>query len=135
MSEQVLEIARAGYEAWNHGDLEWFEEHTTEDTEIVPAAGLFPDLEGTYHGIEGWRRFWEVFRAAWSSIDIEVQHLERLSDDDVFGLVRFDGVGRGSGVQASLTFIQWLSFRDGKLARLVVEMPDQKELDLDDPRG
>jgi hypothetical protein len=127
---EVLEIARSGYEAWNRGDIGWFERNTTEDIEVLPVAGLFPDLEDVYRGFEGWTRFWDVFRDAWSSIDVDVQHLEQLTDDDLFGLVRFEGIGRGSGVEASLTFTHWLSFRDGKLARLLVELPDQKELDL-----
>jgi ketosteroid isomerase-like protein len=128
----ALEIASSGYEAWNKGDLAWFEEIATEDIEVVPVPELFPDVEEVYRGFEGFRKFWDVFRAAWSSIDIEILHLEPLSDDHVFALVRFDGIGRGSGVEVSLTFIQWLTFSNGKLARLEVEMPDQKELELAD---
>jgi hypothetical protein len=43
-----------------------------------------------------------------------------------------DGVGRESGVEVSLTFAQWLTFRDGKLARLKVEMPDEGQRTLTD---
>ena len=128
----VLEIARTGYDAWNRGDISWFEESVTDDIEVVTLPELFPDIEAVYRGFAGFRKFWNVFRDAWSSIDIEVQHLELLSDHHIFALVRFDGIGRGSGVEVSLTFIQWLTFRDQKLARLEVEMPDQKELELAD---
>jgi ketosteroid isomerase-like protein len=128
----VLQIARTGYDAWNSGDLSWFEETVSEDIEVLPVPELFPDIEEVYRGFEGFEKFWNVFRDAWSSIDIDVLHLEPLSDDHVFAFVRFNGIGRGSGVKASLTFVQWLTFRDGKLARLEVEMPDQKELELAD---
>ena len=131
MSDELLDLARRGYEAWNRGDGEWFEANLTEDAEVETLAGVFLDLEPVYRGIEGWQRFWEVFRSAWSSIDITVERMEMSSDCEVFAVVKFDGVGRESGVEASLTFHQWLMFRDGKLARLRVELPDQKELELD----
>jgi hypothetical protein len=57
--------------------------------------------------------------------------MEVRSDCEVFAVTKFDGVGRESGIEASLTFHHWLTFRDGKLSHLRVELPDQKELELD----
>lgn len=132
MSDEELEqLARRGYEAWNQGDAEWFEANLAEDVEVETLADVFLDLEPVYRGIDGWRRFWGVFRSPWSSISVELEKVEAVSDCEVFAVARFDGVGRESGVGASLTFHQWLTFQDGKLLRLRVELPDQKELELD----
>ncbi len=129
--EELLKLARRGYEAWNQGDAEWFEANLAEDVEVETLADVFLDLEPVYRGIDGWRRFWGVFRSAWSSIDVELEKVEVVSDCEVFTVAKFDGVGRESGVEASLTFHQWLTFQDGMLTRLRVELPDQKELELD----
>lgn len=133
MPEDLVEQTRSGYDAWNRGDTGWFEENMTEDIEVIPVQGLFPDIEDVYRGKEGWRKFWEVFRSAWSSIDIEVEQIESVSDCEVEAIVRFDGVGRESGVEASLTFAHSLAYRDGKLYRLRVDMPDEGEKKLGQP--
>jgi ketosteroid isomerase-like protein len=129
--EELKQLARRGYEAWNEGDAEWFEANLAEDVEIETLAGVFLDLEPVYRGIDGWQRFWGVFRSAWSSIEVELEGLDVVSDCEVFAIAKFEGVGRESGVEASLTFHHWLTFQDGKLSRLRVDLPDQKELELD----
>jgi ketosteroid isomerase-like protein len=133
MSDQLLEQTRRGYEAWNQGDTGWFEQNLTEDFELLTAPDVFPDLEEAYRGQDGFRKFWEVFRSAWSRIDIEVERIEALSDCEINAVVRFDGVGRESGVEASLTFVHWLTYRDGQLYKLRVEMPDERERKLGQP--
>ena len=133
MPEDLVEQTRSGYDAWNRGDTGWFDENLTDDVEVRTVLGLFPDLDEAYRGQEEFWKFWEVFRSAWSSIDIEVEQIEPVSDCEVEAIVRFDGVGRESGVEASLTFAHSLAYRDGKLYRLRVDMPNEGEKKLGQP--
>ena len=134
MAESNLDIARRGFEAWNRGEPEWFESNTTEDVE-VRTAEVFPDLEDVYNGRDGWQRFWETFRAAWRSVEVTIESLEDAAPDEVLALVRFDGIGRGSGATVSLGFGIWLTFRDEKLARMIVQLPGEAQEEMAERRA
>jgi hypothetical protein len=53
VSEENLELAREGYEAWNRDDLGWFIENMSEDAEMRPIRAAF-DFDEVYYGHEGW---------------------------------------------------------------------------------
>lgn len=127
MPEELLELTRRGYEAWNDGDLEWFRENMAEDVEILTLTEFFPDADPVYHGFEGWKKFWPIFRDAWSSIDVRLERVEAVGECEVYVHVTFEGVGRESGVAVELPLVHWLTFRDGKLTRLHPMTPEEGE--------
>jgi ketosteroid isomerase-like protein len=124
MSEENVETLRRGYDAWNRGDLEASLALVTEDFEFRPLLA-FADLEPVYRGPEGFTQFWNIWRSAWESVVIRVERLEALSDDRMFAIVVFNGIGKGSGAPVSMTFGHIWVFRDGLGARCDVLEPDQ----------
>jgi ketosteroid isomerase-like protein len=123
MSEENLTTARDGYEAWNRGDVDWFLEHMTEDVEVDPLRGV-GDFEKVYHGHDGWRTFWEGWRDAWSRIEIRVERMQDMDEHGVLVLLTFEGEGRASGAEVSMTVSHWLTFRDGLLSGITVMTPE-----------
>ncbi|MGH2981614.1 MAG: hypothetical protein ACRDKV_06195, partial [Solirubrobacterales bacterium] len=77
-----------------------------------------------YRGHEGWKEFWEIWRGEWQSIDISVQRMEDMGEHGVLVLLTFDGVGRASGAEVSMTVSHWLKFRDDQLSGIVVLTPE-----------
>jgi hypothetical protein len=65
------EVARAGYAAWNSGDLETFLETVHPDVLWV-SSGVFPGLRSSYSGHAGMHEFWAAFMEPWEMLEIEV---------------------------------------------------------------
>ena len=126
MSEENLELARHGYEAWNRGDADWLLEHMTENVEVEPLRGV-GDFDKVYSGHEGWKRFWEGWREAWSTIEIRVERMEDMGDQGALALLTFEGVGKGSGAEVSMTVSHWLTFREGQVSAVRVLTPESAE--------
>jgi ketosteroid isomerase-like protein len=126
VSERNLRLARQGYEAWNRGDLAWFIEHLSDDVEAQPVRDL-PGFENLYRGHDGWRRFWDAWRDSWSEIRIGVQRMQDMGKHGVLVLLTFEGVGRTSGSEVTITVSHWLKFRDGRLAGVTVLAPEAAE--------
>jgi ketosteroid isomerase-like protein len=122
MPEQNLETARQGYEAWNRGDLDWFMKNMTEDAEIQPIRGI-ASFDEVYRGPGGWKKFSRVWRGHWSSIEIRVERMEDLGDHGVLVLLKFEGVERARGAEASIGLSHWLTFSDGLLTGITVMTP------------
>ncbi len=72
-----MTLVRQALDAWNRGDLEWLLNHSAPKFEFRTAR-LFPDLELTYRGREGFTRFWNTFRGAWESIVVEADRIGHL---------------------------------------------------------
>jgi len=115
MSEEVEELIRRGYEAWNRGDWVAMEELLAPDFEIdATDRVLNPD---TYEGIDGFRRLVRELGEIWDRWDIEpiefVQQGER-----VFVAHRVRARGKGSGVEVVQTYWSVWTVRDGKGVKL-----------------
>ena len=66
---------RAGLEAWSRGDQESSLVGLDAGIEIVTSQ-LFPGIEPTYKGHDGYRQFWRDFRETWEQIALHVNRLE-----------------------------------------------------------
>ena len=115
MSQEDLEVARAGYEAWSRGDLEAMLETLDDDVEFW-TSGLFPGLEPVYRGHEGMRRYWEDFRSPGKSIRITV-HDFRQRGDQIVALGTFEAVGR-DGLTVHRPAANVLTLREGRGIRV-----------------
>jgi ketosteroid isomerase-like protein len=71
----VKATIRAGLEAWSRGDLEGSLVGLDPDVEIVTSQ-LFPGIEPTYKGHDGYRKFWRDFRETWEQIELRINRLE-----------------------------------------------------------
>jgi ketosteroid isomerase-like protein len=122
VSEESLRLAHQGYAAWNRGDLDWFEQNLADDAQIRPIRDL-PEFDELYVGLDGWKRFWQVWDRKWSGISVE--RVEDLDEHGVLVLLTLEGEGGAS--YGSMPVSHWLQFRDGKLTGLTALAPDAAE--------
>jgi ketosteroid isomerase-like protein len=115
MSQENLDLARKGYEAFARGDLDaaielMHPEIEAHDPPEVPDATI-------YRGREAVRRDWEQTSELMEDFSIDV---ERTFDrgDEVVAFVRFRGRGRGSDAEVEAPMAHVWTFRDGKAVRL-----------------
>jgi ketosteroid isomerase-like protein len=115
MSQENVELARRGVEAFAAGDWEtWFEGFDPE-IEWEETPGLGPDAS-VYRGIEEVRGAVGSWTAMWTEYAFEAcEYLD--AGDDVVVLVQERGRGRRTGASVERKSGQILTFRDGKLIR------------------
>jgi ketosteroid isomerase-like protein len=115
MSQENVELARRGYEAFGRGDLDAVFELFDPEIEAHDPPEM-PDA-ATHRGHEAVRRDWEQTYELFEDFSIEVE--ETLDcGEDVVVFLRYRGRGSESGaeVEASITHV-W-TVRDGKAIRL-----------------
>lgn len=114
MSQQNVDLVRAGYDAFACGDYAFMLDRFDPDIEVTEPAG-FPDAR-TYHGppgvleaIANWAGGWQDFH----------QDVERIIDagDQVVGLVRHHGRGKQSGAPVELRLGYLHTIKNGKIVR------------------
>ena len=102
MSQENVEIVRRGIAAWNRGDLDEVLSVLHAEIEFRPETDhghpIFPGLDPSYHGHQGYRKFWRDFYAIFEGISIDIERTVSDNDHIVF-VSRFHGVVRG-GAQA-----------------------------------
>ena len=112
------DVVRDGYEAWNRRDFGAVLANIHEDVEwrFDADAGAIPEADQVYYGHEGVRRFWDLWVEPWESMSIEPEEL--IEDGDlVVAFVRFEAVGRGSGVRLEAQFTHIYEMDAGKTKR------------------
>ena len=116
MSRENVEVVRAGFEAWNSGDMDAMLAVLHADFEYV-TSGLFPGLAPVYRGHEGFRDFWRDFRETWDWLNIEIDEAQD-ADDRVVVLFTFHARSR-DGLEVHRRFGNVWTFRDGFVSRCV----------------
>jgi ketosteroid isomerase-like protein len=111
------DLLRAGYDAWNRGDLDGWLELLDPDI-VIRTSGAFPDFAPEYRGLERARKFWRQMLEPWEDFRIEVERIEE-EDDIVAAGIRFVARGRDSGVDVELRFGSGIRVRDGVAIELV----------------
>ena len=111
MSQENVEVVRAGFEAWNAGDMDAFRELHDPEV-IVRTVENWPE-RGPYVGREAVMREFERLRETW-----DAESLEPISDFSDAGnrvVVRFiwRGVGHGPDANVEMTYVATL--RKGKV--------------------
>jgi ketosteroid isomerase-like protein len=88
------------------------------DPEIEWTPAVIGGLEGmTYHGYDGWRRYYADREEVFGEGRVEVISCEPVGDDVIVAHIRSTGVGRGSGLatEHKIWSVSW--FRDGRVFR------------------
>ena len=111
MSQENVEVVRAGFDAWNAGDMDALRDLYDPDV-IVRAVEGWPE-PGPYVGREAVIRQWEEQREAF-----DADALEPISDfidaaDRI--VVRFIWHGAGHGPEANLELTGVFTVRKGKI--------------------
>jgi ketosteroid isomerase-like protein len=111
------DLLRAGYDAWNRGDLDGWLELLDPDI-VIRTSGAFPDFAPEYRGLERARKFWRQMLEPWEEFRIEVDRIEE-EGDIAAGAIRFVARGRDSGVDVELRFGSGIRVRDGLAVELI----------------
>lgn len=120
MSQEVLEMVRAGYEAFNRGDTEAAIAPLHPDIEWWPAAD--EPITDPYRGHDGYLRLVAGIREAVPDIQIEVEELF-VAGERVVACLRFWGRGRDSGAPVEIRETHLARLCDGK----VIEVREYRE--------
>jgi ketosteroid isomerase-like protein len=115
VSQENVELARRGYEAWNRDDLDAVLATYHQQFEFR-TSGVFPGLDRVYRGREGFRRFWEDFHGPWESVRIVIEEL-RQSGERVVALYVFEAKGR-DGMAVRRPAANVITYRDGLATRI-----------------
>jgi uncharacterized protein len=120
MSHENVEIVRAGYDAFNRGDVEAGLTPLDPAIEWWPAADE-PSTE-PYRGHDGYRTLVGEIREYVPDIRAEIEEITAIGDYVVICL-RFWGRGRDSGIPVEIRETNVARFRDGK----IVEVREYRE--------
>jgi ketosteroid isomerase-like protein len=117
------ELLLAGYEAWNHDDLDGYLELLHPEVRIS-TSGLFPGLAADYVGRERAATFWRQMHEPWELFRIDVEHIEDEGEWAVASL-RLRARGRDSGVDVDMRFGMAMRASEG----LAVEFLNRSNFD------
>ena len=116
MSQENVEVIRAGYAAWARCDLDtWLE--TLHPAVEFQTSGLFPDLAPIYRGHRGMRSFWESMLAPWESFRLDVERIVE-GHECAAVAIHFRARGKGSGVLTDLRQGHALRFEVGRIVKV-----------------
>jgi ketosteroid isomerase-like protein len=113
------EVVRALFDCHNEGPeafLAALDRFYDPEVEWTPA--VVGGLEGrSYHGYEGWRRYYADREEVFGGGQIEVISCDPVGDDVIVAHIRSTGVGRGSGLatEHKIWSVSW--FRGGRILR------------------
>lgn len=134
MHHQNVELIRAGYEAWNRGDIDAVVSLANSDFEWVAP----PDLVGARggRGRDDFASYLRSFSEVWDDFRCEPQEFWS-AGDTVLVLVRETGRGKLSGARVHHHLVHVWTFREGRAVRMEghVERSDTLERLLPKPSG
>ncbi|MDQ3102335.1 MAG: nuclear transport factor 2 family protein [Actinomycetota bacterium] len=116
MSQENIEVIRAGYAAWGNRELDALLDTMHPEVEFQ-TTGTFPDLEPIYRGHQGMRSFWDAMLVPWDSFRLDVERIVE-GDECAAVAVRFRARGKGSGVLTDLWQGHAVRFKDRRIVKL-----------------
>jgi ketosteroid isomerase-like protein len=127
-----MELAKAGYEAFQRSDVQTVLDLTDPEVEIY----LPPTLpnSGTFHGHEGYMTWLGRWLEAWDDFHIEVRGMEAVGERHVVTAIHQSGIGRGSGIPVEMDVAYMLDIRDGKVIALQMDLSRDEALSVAEQR-
>jgi ketosteroid isomerase-like protein len=113
MSEENVEIVRAGHETFNRRDLDAYLAVTDPDVEFTPYERVIEGL-GPYRGHEDVRRWWNEALETVPDFQVELDDVRDLGDL-VLVRGRLRGHGAGSGAEFDRTYWGLFRCREGRV--------------------
>ena len=111
MSEKIVEVVRAAYEAWNAEDMDALRELYDPDV-IMRAIEGWPE-PGPYVGREAVMRWLAQLRETWDADTLELTSDFIAAGDRVASRQIWHGAGRGPETNMGMTVVQ--TVRDGRI--------------------
>jgi ketosteroid isomerase-like protein len=118
MSQEIVDLARRGYEALAAGDLERVLELIDPDVELEVLTGR-PDLPARLHGHEGFVENIKGLTDVFEDIEIVPEDFVEVGDELVVSIFTA-GHGRSSGIRIENRIVHVWTIRDGKAVRFRV---------------
>jgi ketosteroid isomerase-like protein len=112
MSQENVEIARLGYEAFNRRDVDGVLDLCDPDVEWEDIPSL--DIPAAV-GKDAVRVYFETVMAAWDRVRREPVEIIDLGGDRVLVLCHVTARGRGSGIEVDVRIGDLLTLRDGRV--------------------
>jgi ketosteroid isomerase-like protein len=122
MSQENVEIVRAGLEAYTRRDWDGVLKDTTPDFEFDLSRGVGP--AGGVYRRDQVKELWSDFDELWASFRIEPHEFIEVGDHVVVPWM-FSATGR-DGIEVEAEVIWTFTVREGKVARMVY-YPTRKE--------
>jgi hypothetical protein len=118
MASQNVEALRDVYEHWGRGDWAYIPPIYSDDFEWGWSEE-FPGIAGVYHDTESPNSRLQTWLSPWEHWQVEVEdYIEQ--DETIIVLTRYQGRGKGSGVDVDVAGAHVWQMRDGVALRLEV---------------
>ena len=104
----------AAYEAYGAGLTEW-DKHAGLLHPEIEFQTNWPGLAPAVHGVEGVRRWVEVFLDTWDWVRSDVCELVEVDDETVFLWNHVQARGKESGAELEMDIFDVLTFRDDQI--------------------
>ena len=118
MSQENVEVVRLALEAWQRDDLDSHLSLIDPDVEWHTAIERgFGPAESVYHGHDGIRELWNLWRTEVEDFWIETDEIRDLRDERVLHLAHMRFRGRASGIMVESQLALVATLRDGKIVR------------------
>jgi ketosteroid isomerase-like protein len=112
MSRENVELVMRAYDAFNRRDLDGFRSLMSGDVET---GSRLVEVEGTFHGHDGVRRWWSTLFENFPDMQIEVIEVRDLGET-ALGRYRIRGHGAGSDTPVEDEQWQVVRFRNAEIA-------------------
>ena len=117
MSDENVEIMRAGWDAWLRRDIDAVVDYL--DSDLIFDMTHFRDWpDRSYRGVEGFRRFSAAWLELWEEFEAGLDEIRAAPDGRVVALIWARGTGRQSGLAMGFEWAQIATLCDGKITRL-----------------
>jgi ketosteroid isomerase-like protein len=116
MSQENVELVRAGFDLPLEGDLDAFEDWVTSDVVVVQPPEV-PDAK-TYEGSAAVAKAWQDWPNQWEDFRLDLVDLADVGENVVISETRHRGRGRESGIEMDFRVFYVHRLRHGKLPRL-----------------
>jgi ketosteroid isomerase-like protein len=126
MSEEIVDLARRGYEAMAAGDLEGVLELIDPDVQLEVLTGR-PDLPERLHGHAGFVENIKGLTDVFEDIEIVPEDFVEVGDELVVSIFT-SGHGRSSGIRVENRVAHVWTIRDGKAIRFRVYQTKEQAL-------
>jgi ketosteroid isomerase-like protein len=112
MSQENVELVRAGFETFLAGRSDFGVELLDPEVEWDATDSGVPDLASVYRGVEGVQTFWREWLASWETVAFEYELID--AGDRVLALVDQRMRGRSTGIEVSFgKYAHLYTFRNG----------------------
>jgi len=125
MSGGNEETVRRAVAAANQRDIDRYLTFCTEDIELVMP---WSEIQGSYRGAAGVRRFFSDIEDTQPDLHIEIERLDLIVKDRVLTFMKAAMTGRTSGIAADLETANVYDLVDGRIRRVRIYADRQEAL-------